>query len=437
MLIIENFFLALSGLKTNKMRALLTMLGIIIGIAAVIAIVSIGDSISASFEKSMKDMGIENISVEVRQRTGEGADDPMYFGGDEKDPAESDLLTLAQINELKHQFGEKINAVSVTRDVGSAEARIGKKSEGIQLQGTNDGYRSVKKLNVLQGRYIEERDIVRSRRVAVIPLSIARMLEGENVLLAAEQAAAQGPNGSGGVIGSELKLMVEDKLFNYIVVGIYDDTAKSSGMFEGYVSKLSVYIPVTTAGELQGKQNYQSLELVPAAGVNSKDLMGEMKPYLERLYAGNRDWKAIAYNLKDGMDSYAQTMAQTKMAIAVIAGISLLVGGIGVMNIMLVSVTERTREIGVRKALGAKDRFIKLQFIVEAIIICGIGGIIGVSLGLIISAVGSSVMGNPFVVSPVVILISVAFSMSIGVFFGYYPANKAAALDPIDALRYE
>ncbi|QHI73007.1 ABC transporter permease [Aminipila terrae] len=199
----------------------------------------------------------------------------------------------------------------------------------------------------------------------------------------------------------------------------------------------TIYVPASTAGELKNETNFRGFEISPAYGVDGAELLKEINSYFNDLYSKNKKWECQGYNMQQDMNSYTDMLNKVKMAIAVIAGISLLVGGIGVMNIMLVSVTERTREIGIRKALGAKGKFIRLQFIVEAIIICGIGGIIGVALGLGISAIAVNIMGNELKASWPVILISVAFSMSIGVFFGYYPANKAAKLDPIEALRYE
>ena len=163
----------------------------------------------------------------------------------------------------------------------------------------------------------------------------------------------------------------------------------------------------------------------------------ELSTYLSNIYAKNIKFEAQASNMESMLESMTSMMSTVALAISGIAGISLLVGGIGVMNIMLVSVTERTREIGTRKALGAKGSHIKMQFIVESIIICSIGGLMGIGLGLGLGTIGAKAMGFVNKVSPLVIIISFSFSMFIGVFFGYYPAKKAAELDPIEALRYE
>ncbi|MFV0516236.1 MAG: ABC transporter permease [Aminipila sp.] len=419
MLILENLFLAIAGLKTNKMRALLTMLGIIIGIASVIAIVSIGDSISASVEKEMKSMGMDNLSVNIRKKT-DGED--MYYYYDEDKPEQDDLLTMSDIKTFETKFGDRIGALSLSKDGGSGEIRIGKKTEKVILQGANYGYGTMKKVKISKGRFIEDRDVERSRKVAVIPQGLADSLEKEGNT----------------VLGGEIKVVADDKIDTYLIIGIYDTSSQKGGLlFGGFEEMTTVYIPVTTAGEIKNEINFKDFEASPAYGVDGETLLNDANKYFEDLYSKNTKWICKATNMQKDADSFKGTLTKIKMAIAVIAGISLLVGGIGVMNIMLVSVTERTREIGIRKALGAKGKFIRLQFIVEAIIICGIGGLIGVAFGLSISALVSSIMNNPMKISVSVITISVIFSMTIGVFFGYYPANKAAKLDPIEALRYE
>jgi putative ABC transport system permease protein len=164
----------------------------------------------------------------------------------------------------------------------------------------------------------------------------------------------------------------------------------------------------------------------------------EIKEYMNnKFYSKNDDYKISATTMSSLTESMSDTIGTVAIAIAFIAGISLLVGGIGVMNIMLVSITERTREIGTRKALGAKNSSIRLQFIIEAMILCLIGGLLGITLGFGLGAIAASVMGYSAAAPVAAIMGSVAFSMGIGIFFGFYPANKAAKMDPIEALRYE
>jgi len=182
---------------------------------------------------------------------------------------------------------------------------------------------------------------------------------------------------------------------------------------------------------------YQSITIMAGTDVDSAKFTEETKNFFNTFYKNNTKYEIGAMSMEAMMSTMTDMLGIISIAVAVIAGISLLVGGIGVMNIMLVSVTERTKEIGTRKALGARNSAIRTQFIVEAVIICAIGGIIGILIGVGLGYIGSILLGSPAFPSIIIILIAVLFSMIIGVFFGYYPANKAAKLDPIEALRYE
>ena len=197
------------------------------------------------------------------------------------------------------------------------------------------------------------------------------------------------------------------------------------------------YIPLSTAQGFNHSQNYRTLAIVAKVGVDADELANQVETYLDGWYRSNRYFEVSAFSMSAMVSAMGEMMDTIVTAISVIAGIALLVGGIGVMNIMLVSVTERTREIGTRKALGATNESIRMQFIVEAMIMCLLGGIIGVVLGVAGGIFASHLMDA--VASPSVgsILLSLGFSLAIGVFFGYYPANKAAKMNPIDALRYE
>jgi putative ABC transport system permease protein len=197
------------------------------------------------------------------------------------------------------------------------------------------------------------------------------------------------------------------------------------------------YIPVSTAKQDLIEKNYNSITVIVSQNSDVPLLTNRFQSYFDGLYAGNETWRASVTNMTSMLDTITDTMGTISLAIAIIAGISLLVGGIGVMNIMLVSVTERTREIGTRKALGAKNFHIQFQFVTEATIIALIGGAIGLLMGIGIGAIMSAVFEVPLVISPITTMGCVLFSMLIGIFFGLYPANKAAKLDPIEALRYE
>ena len=201
--------------------------------------------------------------------------------------------------------------------------------------------------------------------------------------------------------------------------------------------RTTLYIPVTAAKETAENQNYSDFEIKLKNVNDTQAFTKKVETYMKRLYASNPKYTCSAYNMENMLSSVTSMMGTISIAVAAIAAIALVVGGIGVMNIMLVSVTERTREIGTRKALGARSGTIRTQFLVESVIICVIGGIIGILTGIGLAAVGVSLLKMKLVVSVPIIFISVGFSMLIGIFFGYYPAKKASRLDPIEALRYE
>ena len=210
-------------------------------------------------------------------------------------------------------------------------------------------------------------------------------------------------------------------------------------MTGGGSSRSTVYIPVTTASEMAGEstEGYSSLVIMTASDVDATQFSQTTASFFNRFLPKDSGVQVEAMAMESIVSEMQGMMTTLSIAIAVIAGISLLVGGIGVMNIMLVSVTERTREIGIRKALGARNSAIRIQFIVESIIICIIGGAFGILLGSGLAALGGALMEVTVVPSIASIIVAVLFSMAIGIFFGYYPANKAAKLDPIEALRYE
>lgn len=488
MFIKENIMLAIAGLKSNKMRAVLTMLGIIIGIGSVIGIVSVGNAMTANVTSSMADMGSTNITINVTERDSTSTNNKMKQGNEEQGgqdggmpgggvhegnnagggikggpsgggmpgggaggmpggggggmpgggpggggrggrmgssssstPDDSDLLTMDQIKELDDNFSDKISAFSVTATKDSGKAKDGTSYANVNITGVNPGYEKVKNIEVSDGRYITDRDVEGSKSVAVVSDKLVAKIFGEDA----------------DPIGQEVKIYTSSAIYCYTVVGVY--TYKSSGGSTESEEKLTtdLYIPVTAAQSSSSNKNYQTVTIRANDDVDITEFTKELQTYLDKLYIRNKDYQATASNMESMLESMTSMTSTMALAISAIAGISLLVGGIGVMNIMLVSVTERTREIGTRKALGAKSSHIKMQFIVESMIICAIGGIIGIILGIIIGIIGAKMMGNSPVVSPIVILGSFTFSMVIGIFFGYYPAKKAAGLDPIEALRYE
>lgn len=277
-------------------------------------------------------------------------------------------------------------------------------------------------MTIIDGRYFIQNDIDEAKNVAVVSDKLAIKIFGNSV----------------DPIGKKIKFYTSNAIFTYYIVGVYEyqsDGGNRTASDENLST--SLYIPISVEKKAAINKNYQTFTIKAKDNVDIMQFTNEVSKYLVTLYTKNIKFVADANNRENMLQSMNSMLTTVSMAISGIAAISLIVGGIGVMNIMLVSVTERTREIGTRKALGAKGSHIKIQFIVESVIICSIGGIIGIAVGLGAGAVGSKFIGQTLTVSPLVVLISFSFSMFIGVFFGYYPAKKAAELDPIEALRYE
>ena len=422
----ENIRLALSSLVANKMRALLTMLGIIIGIGAVIGIVTVGDSLTYAFTSTMADTGVGNIMVALQQKDSQvGMTQGVYSVAT---PSESDLITTDMLDMLKETYPDEIKAYSVTESVGSGQARDGRLYANLSISGVTEGYADANDLDLLTGRFINESDTDRARNVAVVSDRVA-----ENYNTTPDR-----------LLGQKIKVSLQGSTQTFTVVGVYKYEASSMMAMMGGVGSsdedtvTSAYIPVTTAKKITGgSEGYDNATVVVYEGVDSGVFSSTVRSFMNVFYKNNTQYQCMVVSMESMISLMGDMMGTISIAIAVIAGISLLVGGIGVMNIMLVSITERTREIGTRKALGAPNSAIRVQFIVEAVIICMIGGVFGIICGVGMGILGASLLGYPAVPSVTAIILAVTFSAVIGIFFGYYPANKAAKLDPIEALRYE
>lgn len=418
----ENVVLAINGLRANKMRALLTMLGIIIGISSVITIVTIGDAMTNSISGMLNEMGANSIQISLSTKPDEYGNKNYNYAYTNEDMISDEMLT-----QYREAFEGKIEAIAMSKPVGQGQALHERNSASGYLLGQNPDALAIQKLDIIAGHFINEREVTGAKSVAVIS---DKFIEELYPNLSAHD-----------ILGKEIKLRLSQGTYTFNVTGVYHYEA--TGFAASMTSSMTtnILIPITTAEKLLNAQDegHWSVQIKASPEVTDTKVFATQTQdfFNKRFYRSNPNIELVAESLDSMIGQMTDIMGTMSIAIGIIAGISLLVGGIGVMNIMLVSVTERTREIGTRKALGAKNSAIRIQFIVESIIICLIGGAIGISLGTACGYFGSSLLGAAAFPSVAIVVIAVGFSMGIGIFFGYYPANKAAKLDPIEALRYE
>lgn len=388
----QSFFLALKSLRTSKMRSFLTMLGIIIGIAAVIILVSIVNGFKADMVNQFEQMGTNQISVTIIPR-----------GSNRKIEVE-DMYEYAQENP------DTIAYISPTVSISGVSVKFGTETaDSTSVTGIGEDYGEIKGYDVTQGRFLQYMDIERRQKNCVVGSYIAQEYFGGNA------------------IGQPFKINGNQ----FTIVGVIDEQADST---EGSADDM-VLIPYTLGRSLSrmGTVNSYTVAVTDSNMIDS--VVEDIKNFLYKTLANENAYRVIA--IAQILDILDDLTGQLTMILVGIAGISLLVGGIGIMNIMLVSVTERTREIGIRKSIGAKRWDIMSQFVVEAATTSAVGGVIGIILGIAVSILVCNLMGIPPAISPLSVIVAFSVSAGIGILFGYMPANKAAKLNPIEALRYD
>lgn len=400
----ESFLMAWASLIANKLRSLLTILGIIIGVAAVIALVSIGNGVKQDIEDSISSLGSNLLVVLPGAPRTPGARSSQ---GSMKSLKISDYEAIAKL--------EGVKAASPMTN-GSYVVIYQNKNWTTSVAGVNSNFQDVNNWTMTSGRFFSDKNVQNRERVAVVGQTVVKNLFTD-----------EDP------VGKEIRV----KNIPFRVIGVLK--SKGNGTM-GNDQDDTVLIPYTTSME-----RVEGIDYLRRVYVVAKDDGG-----IDRLQADIENLLRVRHNIKDtnlddfniqNMKSIMETVAQTTgtftLFLGAVAAISLVVGGIGIMNIMLVSVTERTREIGVRKALGATYSVIVTQFLIEAVVISLMGGFIGIAFGIGASKVIGMVSGMSTIVSVPTIIMSFAFSMAIGLIFGIYPARKAAKLNPIDALHYE
>ncbi len=389
--IFQAYKMAIKSILSNKVRSFLTMLGVIIGVASVISAVALAQGSTKSITDRLTELGTNLINVSITGR------------GSGRDVEYNDIVAMAQDNS------DVISAVA-PRVSANVTLKSGTVSKETALTGTTSDFALINKHTVQQGRYILDIDNIYRQRVAVIGASVANEVFAETDPL-------------------NRQLKINGNVFK--VVGVLEEL---EGGVEGSADD-TVIIPLATAQRLTKNTRVNNYTFLCTSADAVEQAMEIIEKFMQKYYSSESRYRI--FNSAQILETLGSVTGTLMAVLGGIATISLVVGGIGIMNIMLVSVTERTREIGIRKAIGAKRRNILVQFLIEALMVTGTGGILGILLGTgVIFVIGRTGM-VPAVYSPLWMIISFVISLLVGVVFGIFPASKAANLNPIEALRYE
>lgn len=392
----EAFSMAMKNIRSSKTRSILTMLGIIIGVAAVIVITGLGSGMEKYMREQFESMGTDTLSVYIMGR------------GSQK-------MTVDDMQKIVDENSEYLDKMTPSVSFQGSK-RVGTDDMNSNVTGVSEDFADIKKLDIAQGRTLQYLDVAQRTNVCVVGSFINLKYFG------------------GQALGEKIKLNGRD----FTIVGVLEEKVDSTE----YSADDAIYVPYSTVSRMMNIRDVDSFTIT----FKDEEMAAEAKTTLENALTEYFNGSSDAFyvqSMSEVLDMMNQSTNMLITILTLIAGISLVVGGIGIMNIMLVSVTERTKEIGIRKALGAKERYIMSQFVIEAAATSALGGIIGIIVGYILSFVASKVifitLGEPLTVAPTMfaILVSVGISAAIGIFFGYMPAKKAARLNPIDALRYD
>ena len=402
----EIFSVALDALRVNKLRSLLTMLGIIIGVAAVIAMLALGSGAQEAVNSRIASLGTTLVTVTPGQVFTGGVASATDRARLEVEDAEALRDRGTVFTEVQPEMGRQLQVQYLNANTST------------QVTGTTPNYREVRRYTLAAGRMFDEGDDAGRKRVAV---------------LGATAAANLGAATPEAIVGQQIRISG----IQFEVVGVFAPKGGATGFND---PDDQVVIPLSTGRfRVFGTPNLRSINVLAPSEDAIPQTMAEIQRILRRehrLPVGRPDDFQIR-NQADFLNTLGETTQVFTYLLAGIAAVSLLVGGIGIMNIMLVSVTERTREVGIRKALGATRRTVLMQFLIEAVVLCLLGGLVGVGLGVGIAFVLRTVLAWSTAVSLASIILAFVFSAAVGIIFGVWPARRAASLDPIVALRYE